>query len=373
MVVDSLHVGGAERHVADLAARLHGRGYDVTVACSTDGLLARLLEQQGVPVRPLMKRLVKRRVSSSYARALRALLGERKFDLVHAHLYGSVVAAAVATLRTGVPLVVTEHSEAAWRGKFARLASRWVYGQAAQVIAVSRVIGDRLVEEDGVTPSRIAVIPNAVSSVLDGPAMGPAAALPHEWREGPLVGIVARLQPEKGARMLLEAVPRVLARIPTCHFLLIGDGPLRGELERRVRRMGLEHRVHFLGFQANARSFIERLDVLVLPSLSEGAPLVILEAMAAGVPIVASEVGGIPEQIRHGREGLLVEPGDPAELAEACLCLLQNPVLARELGEAGRSRASSYFDYETMVRRIELIYEVALGRAARVTSYTGCK
>lgn len=358
MVVDSLQVGGGEQQVAGIAASLHRKGYRVTVACSTDGMLSDALTGQGVPVRILMPHLVKRRVSLSYARKLRLLLREGQFDLVHAHVYASAAASALATLGTSVPLVVTQHSEGTWSGRVARLVSRWTFRRAQRVIAVSQGIRNLLVTEYGVSPERVTVIPNAVTPVDD------EVKMPLDRSEGPTVGMVARLQPEKGVRVFLEAVPSILASVPACRFVIVGDGPLRAELEGRARELGVQDRVCFLGFQANARALVGKLDLLALPSLSEGTPLVVLEAMAAGVPVVASRVGGIPEQVRDGQEGLLVPPGDPAALSKACIELLRDPVRAREMGEAGRRLASSHFGYEAMVGRIETVYRLVLDAAA---------
>jgi glycosyltransferase involved in cell wall biosynthesis len=179
-------------------------------------------------------------------------------------------------------------------------------------------------------------------------------------RQGPLVGVVARLQPEKGVSIFLEAAARVGVAFPTCRFLIVGDGPLREELAIQAERLGLSQRVHFLGFRGDARALIELLDVLVVSSLSEGAPLVVLEGMSAGVPVIASAVGGIPEQIRPAVEGLLVPPGDARSLAEACIRLLQHPDWGRRMGEAGRQRAASQFSHAAMVERIEDVYQMLL-------------
>lgn len=359
LVVDSLDVGGAERHVVDLAVALRRKGYEVTVACSTIGALSGVLAEASIPVRALLHRPVKRRLSAAFAHRLRRLVKEGRFDLVHAHVYASATAAAVATTGTGVPLVITEHTEAPWRGRRALWISRWLYRRAEHVIAVSSAIQRRLIVTDDVPPARINVIPNAVSPVASTPPVDPPA-LPIELREGPLVGVIARLQPEKGVAAFLKAAARVSSLFPKAHFLVVGDGPLRQELLTLAKRLGVRERVHFLGFRPDARTIIEYLDVLVVPSLSEGSPLVVLEGMAAGVPVVASAVGGIPDQIRHEREGLLIPPGDPAALDDALLNLLRDPAHARSLGEAGRRRAASEFGYATMVRRIEAVYRAAL-------------
>jgi len=365
VVVDSLEVGGAERHVVDLAVALRRKGHGVTVACSATGGLSNLLDGANVPVRVLLDRLAKRRVSVTYARGLRRLVREQRFDLVHAHIYASAAASALATVGTGVPLVVTEHTEGAWQGRHARLVSRLIYRRARSVIAVSSPIRGHLLQRYGVPPEKISFIPNAVIPA-SGREPGTTSTLPDERREGPLVGVVARLQPEKGVANFLKAAARVSAACPVARFLVVGDGPLREELLRLADRLGLRERVRFLGHRADARELVGLLDVLVVPSLTEGTPLIVLEAMAAGVPVVASDVGGIPDQVRHAREGLLVPPDDTIALGEALLGLLRDPDRARRLGEAGRRRAGSEFSHAVMMRKIEAVYEAVLaGTPAR--------
>ncbi len=361
LVVDSLEVGGAERQVVDLALALRRKGYEVVVACSIAGDLSAALEESGTSVRPLLRRLVKRRLSPVYAwRLRRLLLRSERFDLVHAHIYASAVAAAIATLGTGIPLVITEHTEASWQTWRARWVSRWVYRRAERIIAVSTPIRRRLIERDGVHPDLITIVPNAVVSTPEARSEVPPTGL----RERPLVGVVARLQPEKGVANFLKAAARVAPRFPEAHFVIAGDGPLRQELVALAEDLGLRDRVHFLGFRSDASALMGSLDVLVVPSLTEGSPLVTLEAMAAGVPVVASAVGGIPDQVRHGKEGLLVPPGDTGAMGDAIVALLRDPARARSLGEAGRRRATTEFSHASMVRRIEDVYREVLGRPA---------
>ena len=359
MVVDSLEVGGAERHVVDLAVALSRREYEVTVACSVAGDLYKSLEEANVTVRSLLDQLVKRRVSAAYARALRRLAKDERFDLVHAHVYASAAAAAIATLGTGVPLVITEHTEAVWRDRGARLVTRWFCRRASRVIAVSDAVKRRLVKQDDIPPGKIVVLPNAVPANPDSGSGTPP--LRDELRDRPLVGVLARLQPEKGVATFLKAGAHVAKVVPQASFIVVGDGPLRTELEVLVRRLCMEQNVRFLGFRSDPRALIELLEVLVVPSLTEGAPLVVLEAMAAGVPIVASAVGGIPDQIRHEDEGLLVPPGDPEALGDAVLKLLRDPGLARRMGASGCRKSASVFSHATMVARTEEVYRAALG------------
>ena len=358
VVTDSLEVGGAERHVVDLVLALRREGHAVTVACSVSGSLAEPLEAARIPVRPLLGRIVKRRVSLPYARALRSLLKRERFDLVHAHVYASAAASALATVGTGVPLVVTEHTEALWQGRGGRLFSPWMYRRVARVIAVSDAIRRRLIERDGVPPAKITLLPNSVPPARH--THGDALPLPADLSEGPLVGVVARLQPEKGVASFLKAAARVAEEVPAATFVVVGDGPLRKELFGLAEELGVQDRVLFLGFRPDAQALLELMDVVAVPSVSEGTPLVVLEAMAAGVPVVASSVGGIPGQIRPGREGILVPPGDSGALGDALVALLRDPERARRMGRAGRLRAENEFSHENMVRRVEGIYRDAL-------------
>ena len=360
LVADSLDVGGAERHVVELASALARQGHSITLACSVQGALAPLAEQAGVQVQPLLGRLVKRRQSLRYAWQLARLIRRDRFDLVHAHLFASALASAYATLGTDTPLVITEHSQATWRSRSACRYSQWSYSQAKHIIAVSREIKWRLVEQDGIPYDRVSVIMNAVSPAPDR-SKTRAPGLPDVPQESPLVGVVTRLQPEKGVVYFLEAAASILRHLPQVHFLIIGNGPLGRTLRMYVGQLGIQEHVHFLGFRLDARALVGSLDVLVVPSLSEGTPLVTLEAMAAGVPVVASAVGGIPEQIRHESEGLLVPPGNALALSEAILRLLHHPTLMQRLGQAGQQRAAAQFRLETMVQQTEDIYRATLG------------
>lgn len=357
LVVDSLEVGGGERHTVDLAVALHRRGYRVTVACSRNGPLGCILQRAGVPAVALMEYPVKRRISVTYGGRLRRLLLDGEFGLVHAHMYASAAAATIATAG-GVPLVITEHSEATWRCSEVRLACRSIYRRAGRLIAVSEPIRRRLVDEDRVPVERVRTIPNAVP---------PAARLARarRRRDGQIIGVVARLQPEKGLQDFLEAASLVSASIPNCRFVVAGDGPLAAALRAQSRRLGLEDRVQFLGGAVNGRVLVESFDILAVPSHSEGSPLVVLEAMVAGVPVVASAVGGITAQIEPEISGLLVPPASPSALAAACVRLLRDRGEAARIGWSGRQRAEALFDHETMVTRTEAVYCAATAAARR--------
>jgi len=354
LVVDSLDGGGAVRYFDDLAAALRERGHAPLIACAAGGVHAATAARAGVPVLPLLDTVVKRRLSPRFARALRRVVVERRPDLVHAHIYASASAAALATTGLRVPLVVTEHTEAPWRGRGARLASRLTYGRASRLVAVSTAIEHVLCEGYGVPRDRVAAIPTAVPARPGAPTPWPPLRA-----QGPLVGRVARLAPEKGVDVFLHAAARLAAAHPQARFLVVGDGPCRAELEALAAALGLGDRVEFLGFRSDARAIIAQLDVLAVTSRSDGAPLVVLEAMAAAVPVVATAVGGLVDQVAHGRTGLLVPPGDPGALAGALGALLGDRPRAHRLGHAGQAHAAR-FGHDVMVSRMEGVYRDAL-------------
>jgi glycosyltransferase involved in cell wall biosynthesis len=317
------------------------------VACSATGPLASELSERGIPVHVLMRSCVKRKASARYALELRGLVRRMRPDLVHAHLYATAVAAGAATVGTGIPLIVTEQTEAPWRNGRARLASRFAYGRARAVIAVSDPIRDLLITEYRVPAAKVKVVRNAVK---------PMRSRDRNGRPGHIVGTIARLHPEKGIGFLLDAAPQIAAAVPDVRFALVGEGPLRDELEAQADLLGIADRVDFVGGRADARRLISGFDVLALPSVSEGTPLTIVEAMLAGVPVVASAVGGIPEQIEDRETGLLVSPGDTAALSAAVTQALTDPTLRQKVSRAARAHAESEFNHDDMVERIAATY-----------------
>jgi len=356
LVADALDVNGAQRHMVELGLALAARGHDVTLACTADGLLGDRARAGGLRVRVVLDRVVRRRVSLRFAWRLAALQDATRFDLVHAHMYASATACSLATLAAGVPLVVTEHSGDQWKRGRDRAVTRVLYRRAGAVIAVSPGIGRRLIDVDGMAPQRVTVIENAY---WPQPAPRQCWPLPQKRaaRDAPLVAVAARLVWEKGVQLIPEIAERVLAQVQGAEFVVLGGGPLEEELRAAIGVRGFADQVHLLGVRSDAQAVIAAADVLLLPSLTvEGTPLVVLEAMAAGVPVVATTVGGIPQQVRHGREGLLVPPGDPSSLAAALVRLLRDPPTRRRMGEAGRRRIAERYSAEAMVDATEAAY-----------------
>jgi glycosyltransferase involved in cell wall biosynthesis len=172
----------------------------------------------------------------------------------------------------------------------------------------------------------------------------------------PVLGVVGRLSPEKGHRVLIAAMPEILARAPRARLLVVGSGPLEAELRAQVETLGLTESVQFLGYMQAVEAAFSRMDILIVPSLSEAFSLVTLEGMMMELPVVASRSGGPAEIVLDGETGLLVPPGDSSALAEACKYLLSNPEVGREMGKCGRKRVLSEFHPSQFIARHERLY-----------------
>ena len=216
-------------------------------------------------------------------------------------------------------------------------------------------------------PAKVRVVPNGVDLKRFAPRP-PSSALRASLGVPPSAPValsIGRHVPEKGYRHLVDAAALVERARPGVHWVLVGDGELRSELEARARRLGLESRVHFTGWRDDVADVLALSDVFVLPSQSEGFGRVLVEAMAMGRAIVATAVGGVPDVVLAGRTGLLVQPADPVALADAVRALLDDPARAARLGAAGRARAESSFSLGAHVHAVERVYDEVLARAAR--------
>ncbi len=290
-------------------------------------------------------------------RALRALVREVGADLVHAHHTKGHNVALMATVGGGFPPVVVNRGVL-----FApRFPAKFRSPRTAAIITNSRTVKGVL-EGSGIPGGKIHVVPNAKEPADLESFRSRADILRSELGladAGPVVGAVGRARPEKGFSYLVEASSRILARIPSARFVLVGAGTGRlvGEMEGR----GVRDRFVLPGHREDAVAIMALFDVFVVPSVDmESAPNVLLEAMSVGVPAVGTDVGGIPEIIEHGRTGYVVPPRDPEALAGAVVRLLEEPVTARGMGRAGRRRVEEVFSPEAKVARTLGVYEGVL-------------
>jgi sugar transferase (PEP-CTERM/EpsH1 system associated) len=356
-VVHSLEVGGLENIVLNLVAGLDPARFDSVIFClETTGDLA---GDARVGPRPVV--LLNKRRGVDWRLWIRMARSFRKYrvDVVHCHNYGPLVYGSVGgRLARARKVVYTSHGpEASARrgqGRILRL------GLVDDMIAISEHVRRVAIEESAVDPSRIKTIYNGVDlTAFSRRSRAVRERVRSELGVGagdPVVGVVARLTEEKDHATLLRAFARVLARHACARLLLVGDGELRGRLAAQSAELGVDASVSFLGTRADVGDLLSAFDVFVLPSKLEGLGITLLEAMAAGLPSVGTDVGGIPEIVAEGKTGRIVPQGDAETMADAIIRLIENAEVANAMGEAGRARAHGEFSVERMVRRYEAVY-----------------
>ncbi|HZK80696.1 MAG TPA: glycosyltransferase [Humisphaera sp.] len=363
-LVISLDIGGLERIVVDLAREAHRLAQDVNVLClERPGKLAHEIEALGIKVSCLSKRPG---LSPAVIGKLRKRLLELQPDVLHAHQVGPLFYAGLAAYRAGVRVLLhTEHGKRYANRFRTRLLGRFAGRSAARFICVSDDIAREVRECRIVNPSKIAVVRNGIDTrrFIDSTAGDDVRNTYRIPLDAPVIGTVGRLAEVKRQDVLIRGFARIRRSEPRAHLLLVGDGPLRGELETLARSLGLADCVHFAGYQPDPARFLHAMNAFALTSRSEGMPLCVLEAWAAGVPVVASRVGGVPELIRHGSTGLMFESGNEQELAATVLHLLRDTDLRSKIRDAARMQVQSEFDVSIMADQYDRHYRQLLGLA----------
>jgi glycosyltransferase involved in cell wall biosynthesis len=298
----------------------------------------------------------------SWAPLVRLLRRER-VDVIHSHKFGSNVWGVTLGRLARVPAVVAHEHTWSYEGQpVRRLLDRELIARLSSVfVAVSQEDRRRMIEVERIDPDDVVFVPNGIDSVPEGDGARIRAEL-GVASDAPLIGAVAVLRPQKALDSLVRAAAELAPEHPALRVVVAGEGPEREPLESLIGELGLESTVTLLGQRGDVPDLLAALDVAVVSSAFEGTPLSVLEYMDAGLPVVATRVGGIPDLIQHGRHGLLVEPGDPGALAAAIGTLVRNPEHARELGAEGRRRRRAEFSIDRTVRMLERIYLDLAGR-----------
>ena len=357
-LITRLPIGGAERLLVDVVRRLDPARFESLVCCIQEkGPLAEELESAGIRV-VCLNRMQSKRFDWGAVRDLARLLRSEGIALMHSHLYHANLYGRLAAWRAGVPAVATVHNVYTRSKLHRRLLNRFLARKSARVIAVSAEVRDDLVGRDGIDPRRVATIHNGIDlRRVDTPLTREQArarlGLPAD---AIAIGCIGRLEEQKGHRYLLEACTKLPQPF---HVIIAGDGRLRRELERRAAELGVAAQVSFLGARSDVAEILRALDIYVMPSLWEGLSLAMLEAMAAGLPLVISDVSGVAQAFGDEECGVRVPPRDAAALAQAIRDLAQSPERRQRLGDAGRRRVRAEFDIEVMIRRLSAVYEEA--------------
>ncbi len=353
--------GGAQESYTGLLLGLDRSAFEVRALSLSAGSAVQRLRRLGVNVT-----VIEAGDDEVACGELAAYLQREEIDLVHAHMFRAEVVGTRAALAAGTPVIVaTVHSSRVRSPEdVATLAA--LTPAMDRLIVPSEAIAEK-VRAEGRGGARFSVIPNGVDlERFEVPA--PPCTLRDEYGipcEDALIGVVARLEAEKGHAHLIAAMPEVLARAPRTWLAIVGDGSLRAELEAQARAFPApaRDRIVFTGSRDDISAITADLDVAVLPSLREAQGISILEAMARRKPVVASAVGGIPEVLTHGVDGFLVPPADPSALADALAGLARSPSLRERVGEAGYATVRERFSIEAQVRRVEDLYAEELQRA----------
>jgi glycosyltransferase involved in cell wall biosynthesis len=380
-LIERLSVGGAEGLVHRLAVRQRAGDYEPMVCCLEGGPLRCHLERDGVKVVCLelsRPSILNPRFPIFAATALLrmwALVRRHGVAILHAHMPDSIILAAAAGALSGARVVASYHGLGMLPAGRARIDPRnrlrgLLYRAAEtlsdRTIAVSSSVRERLCQDFGFSPEATVLILNGVEiDLFEKPRETSALRTELGVAPGePVITCIARLVPNKGQRFLIEAMSAVVKEHPHALLLLVGDGRSAGDLRSLVARLGLARRVRFTGVRTDAPDILALSDTFVLPSLAEGIPLALIEAMASGKPVVASDVPGCREVVLDRRFGWLVPARDPAALAEAILALLGAPEAAREMGERARERAREQFNVGRTCFETERLYDAVLtGRA----------
>jgi len=359
-LIESDGPGGAERVVADLASEFQARGATSVVFLPEkgDGWLARQLHGTGVTIEYFR---INRPFSPACARSLADGFRRHRIDLAHSHEFSMAVYGAWASWLAGVPHVITMHGSRYYAARLRRrLAMRAAIAVSGRTIAVSDSLAGNLSQDLRIRRSRIDTILNGVR-----PSRPTPSTLREELRladDERLIVSVGNLYRVKGHEYLIDALGMLAANHPRLHLAISGRGDMATALVARARAQGVSNRLHLLGLRSDVPAVLAAADIFVLPSLSEGLPLALLEAMFAACPIIASDVGDVAVALAQGDAGILVAPGDASALARALDLLLSDRTRARQLGERAFRRAGAEYDISHMIRRYRAVYDQLLGR-----------
>ncbi len=355
-VQTDLRIGGAEMVTANIVRRLDRRRFAPELCCLKErGALGEELAEET----PVHHRLLQNKYDLRVLPRLTALLRRRRIDAVVTVGAGDKMFwGRLAARRVGVPVIVSALHSTGWPDGVGRL-NRLLTPITDAFIAVADSHGHFLVENERFPASKVVVIPNGVDTEQFAP-IPDVGAMRRELGIGetdPVVGIVAALRPEKNHELFLEVACRIVQQLPAARFLIVGDGPCRAALEKQAHESGLAPHLMFLGSRDDVPRLLAAMDVFALTSHIEANPISILEAMSAGRPVVATNVGSIHEAVADGETGFLVRPGDARQMADRALQLLNDPLRCRAMGLAARRKVIDHASIEAMARGYERLIE----------------
>jgi glycosyltransferase involved in cell wall biosynthesis len=357
--ITNFNIGGTERQFVQMIGHMDVARFDLHVGCfARNGSLLPFVESRGIPLHEY--RIGRLYSPATWLRVCELARYLRRNDIQIVHSYGFYPHSFVlpAARLAGVPVAIASIRDTGdVLAPRKRRVQELVCRLATCVLANAEAVGRQLIQ-DGYNARKVAIIRNGIlpppfeRSTEDGPVRRELQVPPR----APMVAVLARLNDLKGISYFLDAIPLVLSEFPDARFLIVGDGQKRQELEAYAERKGCAGKAIFTGFRMDIPEVLKEISVSVLPSLSEGLSNVLIESMAAGVPVVATEVGGNPEIVEDGVTGLLIPPRDAGSLAQAIVFLLQNSEKAAFMGQEGRRRIASRFSLTRAVDETQRLY-----------------
>ncbi len=375
LYTDTPIAGGAEKQMLLLAKYLRDFGNEVKIICSTFKSLDRwcnAIKKESTTDNPVIRLSAWHKHDPRQFFQLKKLLQKEKPDIFHIHLWnpGAGRYAFMASNKQKTKIVATEHDPFILKG-IKKIFKKMALKKTNHTIAISHDNAKKMLQWYPEIKGKISVVHNGIDqdgflSATDGKkevfkSVGNGLKpFPTDF----IITSVAALHPRKGLKYLIAAMPKVLKQKPNCKLVIAGEGPQKKELQILINRLGLERKIILLGHQDNVINILKASDIFVLPSIKEAFGLVLLEAMAAGIPIVASRVGGIPEIVENQKSGLLVESENSSALAEKIILLVNNKALRQKLASEGLKRVQQ-FDAKEMAKNTEMVYRKTLRDAMR--------
>ena len=354
-MVNGFNIGGAELKLLELLKLLNKDKYNITL-CSVggDGPLRKEFEKLGGKVFVFKKHF---RFDLSLLMKSIHLMKKERIDIVQTTLFYADVIGAYAAYLANVPIVISwevgEHIHRPMRLLAYRLAARKIDA----VVAVSDAMRKQVIDEKWIDPRKVVTIQYGIDVGLFSDTDNLRREEIGLKKEHIVLGTVARLGHQKGHTYLIAAAPRIVREFPNVRFVFVGDGPLRSRLENQIRRLGLEAHFHFLGFRSDVNQLLHLFDVFVLPSLYEGLPNAVLEAMACSKPVIATGVDGTSEAVLDRVTGYIVPPKHPDALADTIIRLLSTDGNIEAMGKSSGERIVKHFTLERQVHQFERLYD----------------
>jgi glycosyltransferase involved in cell wall biosynthesis len=366
-VIDGLEYGGGERVFVQLAAGLRDR-FEVSVASMSGGRFEYELKQLGIKFYPVD---MSRRLSLKPIRRIKAIIQNNKIELVHsqgaradffARMAARMLKPKIKIVNT-IAVTVESYDVGALRKGVYRFFDRFSERYVDRFIVVSEALRRTLINTHKIPPGKVIKIYNGIELNEYKPNGKEVRSQKSEVRrefgltkDVPVIAAIGRMVWQKGFKYLIECVPEIVRTYPDAKILIIGDGPLRQRLEALSKELRVRGNVIFAGFRSDIKEILSAIDILAIPSLLEGFPMITLEGMAMAKPIVATNIDGITEQISDGINGILVPSKNPSALAKAVIRVLIDKELARTMGLVARKKVEQEFSVEKMVAETEKVY-----------------